>query len=230
MSKDIIVALDKSTWDDNWNVVEALPDHDWFKIGPIFYLQYPTIVRELKVLNKKVMLDLKFHDIPNTVKGSCAEAARMGADMLTIHLSGGRDMIEAAMEGADGKVDVLGISVLTSHDDRSLEEVGFTPGYATVLRHVQNLVSLGKECNIEGIVCSAQETQSMREKFGYDLLIINPGVRVPAKDDVSDDQKRITTPKEAFNKGANFIVMGRQIINAPDPADFLEKVKASLND
>jgi len=214
---ELIVALDVETGRKAVNLSHSLGDSiTWYKVGAVLFTREgPSLVDELKKHGRKVMLDLKYHDIPNTVEQACKQAVTMGVDMLTIHLSGGRDMIKAAMVGADNKATVLGVSVLTSHNQESLDEVGFAPG-RSVKGHVANLVGLGKLATDGkiGVVCSALETDLVRSILP-NSTIVNPGIRLPSGD--VNDQKRVSGPKEAIKAGANFLVIGRPIYAAKDP-------------
>lgn len=230
--KEIIVALDVGSSSEAFHLVGKLEDEiTWYKVGSVLFTKEgPAIIEGLKKLNKKVMLDLKYHDIPNTVNKACYQAAELGADMLTVHLSGGLAMLKAAVDGVESgslqrgdKCWVLGISVLTSINDEVLsEELNIDK---SVVQYVDSLVALAAQADIDGIVCSAKETAGLRETCPK-IKIINPGIRMSGGD--KSDQKRVTTPKEAFDAGADFIVMGRQVYQNENPAGFIKKVKESL--
>lgn len=221
----LITALDVNSVPEAIVLSKSLPNVEWFKVGPILYIeQGPELIKNLKSMGKNIMLDLKFHDIPNTVEKACANAAKQGVDMLTIHLSGGKDMVNAACYGVSrGETKVLGISILTSHDSNSLSDIGMKTNYHPAVEwHVHNLINIGTECEIDGIVCSAKETATVRKMYDEnDLIIVNPGIRL-AKD-AKGDQKRVTTPGDAASAGADFIVMGRSIYNAGVPYEAAQK-------
>lgn len=230
MNHKIIVALDVTNIDTAIRIVDDLGGSiQWYKIGSVLFTKYgPEIIKAVKDWHgKRVMLDLKYHDIPNTVEMACENAADMGVDMLTIHLSGGRDMIDAACNGVAGtQTKVLGISILTSHTNSSIAEVGMSE-QLNIHDHIRNLVSLGIDCGTHGIVCSPRETKFLRNELGDGFDIVNPGIRL--KKDASHDQKRITGPKEAFDNGANFIVVGRSIIMAKNPRAKVQEYRAIIS-
>jgi orotidine-5'-phosphate decarboxylase len=173
-------------------------------------------VRELVDSGRQVFLDLKYHDIPNTVSAAVCEAARLGVSMLTVHASGGCKMLRAAAEAAQNantNLLVLAVTVLTSLDEADLNMLGLRGG---VLDEVLRLAALALSNGCQGIVASALEASALREKFGRDFIIVTPGVR-PAGSG-ADDQARVVTPAEAIAAGASYIVVGRPITEAPDPA------------
>ena len=200
----LIVALDVDTCQKAKDLVELLyPTVKIFKVGSqLFTACGPEIVRAIQKKGAEVFLDLKFHDIPNTVKKAVQAAAELKAYMLTVHLSGGRDMLEAAMSVAD-RPKIVGVSVLTSED----------AGDARA--RVLDLSRLAKEVKLDGIVCSAREANIVREACGKDFIIVTPGIR-PSGSEIGD-QSRVATPKEAVQAGADFIVVGRPIIQSKDP-------------
>lgn len=169
------------------------------------------------------MLDLKLHDIPNTVKKAAKNAGLLGAELLTVHASGGSAMLKAAVEGvreAGSKTKVLAVTVLTSIDEETLQnELGVTK---SVLEQVKSLAMLAKESGVDGVVCSPKEITAIRECCGQNFLIVTPGIR--PKGSAVGDQKRIKTPAEAINDGANYIVVGRPITEANDPAGAMEAI------
>jgi orotidine-5'-phosphate decarboxylase len=199
----------------------------WFKIGLQLFTVGPAIIEEIKAGGAKVFLDLKFHDIPNTVRQAVRSACALGADMLTIHLCGGLEMCRAAVEGrADSSTLLLGVTVLTSQNDQTLAEVGIK---ANVAEQVLLLATLAKVAGIGGLVASPHEVRLLRDQFGSDFTIVTPGVR-PAGTD-QGDQRRVMTPSEALNAGSDYLVIGRSITAAPDPVialnRILEEVEAS---
>jgi len=227
--KEIIVALDTPTLQDAHELSAKLKGVvNWVKVGSALFSTSggAELVKICKAHGHYVMLDLKYHDIPNTVRLACRNAVDLGVDMLTVHLSGGQEMIRAALLGVDEgssspfRCMVAGISVLTSLDKKDLRYIGFKH-YDMPSLVAKNLIDMGVESNIDAIVCSPMETDRIREEY-KDLKIINPGVRMP--EEGSQDQKRVSTPKQAFNDGADFIVMGRAVYESEDPVAYLSKV------
>jgi len=214
----LIVALYVSTAAAARNIVAAVGDSALaYKVGMQLYTaEGPSIVRELVGSGRRVFLDLKYHDIPNTVGAAVREAAQLGVSMLTVHASGGGKMLRAAVEAAQiTKPDllVLAVTVLTSLDDADLDKIGLRGG---VLDQVLRLAALALSNGCKGVVASAHEAAALREEFGRDFAIVTPGVR-PAGSG-HDDQARVVTPAEAIAAGASHIVVGRPITGASDPA------------
>jgi orotidine-5'-phosphate decarboxylase len=213
----LIVALDVSTAAAAQKIVAAVGDSLTYKVGMQLYTaEGPSIVRELVALGRRVFLDLKYHDIPNTVGAAVREAAQLGVSMLTVHASGGGKMLRAAVEAAQAAQPdllVLAVTVLTSLDDVELGKIGLRGG---VLDQVLRLTALALSNGCKGVVASAQEAAALREEFGHDFAIVTPGVR-PAGSG-HDDQARVVTPAEAIAAGASHIVVGRPITEAADPA------------
>lgn len=228
----VIIALD-------CDMAEALEIADalegkatWFKVGmTLYYAQGPTIIYELKRRGFKVFLDLKFHDIPHQVRGAAKAAAENGADMITAHTVGGADMMRAAYEGAASAVEdfgidmpvTLGITVLTSMDQRTLEQIGIT---RDLTEQVSALASLAQQSGLSGVVASPKEAAMLRQLLGPDAYIVTPGVR-PAGSDIGD-QKRVATPREALDAGASHLVIGRPITQADDPIAAFEDIVKGL--
>jgi orotidine-5'-phosphate decarboxylase len=214
----LIVALDVSTAAEARKIVAAVGDSaTTFKIGKqLFTAEGPAVVRDLVASGRKVFLDLKFHDIPNTVAGAVSEAAKLGVSMLTVHASGGTKMLKAAAEAAgqsSGKPLVLAVTVLTSIGEADLQEQGITDG---VQAHVLRLAGLALQAGCGGIVASAQEASHLRQTLGTGFAIVTPGVRPAGAD--AGDQARVVTPKAALEAGASYLVIGRPITGAKDPA------------
>jgi orotidine-5'-phosphate decarboxylase len=221
----IIVALDVP---DRAGAESILTDLEgvatWCKIGmQLFTREGPVMVELARERGFRVFLDLKFHDIPNTVASGVRSAAELGVDMLTIHLSGGPEMIRGAVEAAP-QVCVLGVSVLTSSTAETLAAVGIphTPG-----DWVPKLATIGAECGIGGIVCSPLEIAAVRAAVGPKPKIVTPGVR-PAGADLGD-QKRVQTPAAALAAGADYLVIGRPILAAPDRRAAFEAIVAECD-
>jgi len=214
----LIVALDVSTAAAARKIVAAVGDSAFtYKVGMQLYTaEGPSIVRELVDSGRRVFLDLKYHDIPNTVGAAVREAAQLGASMLSVHAAGGGKMLRAAVQAAQAaKPDllVLAVTVLTSLDDVELGKIGLRGG---VLDQVLRLAALALSNGCKGVIASALEAAALREEFGHDFAIVTPGVR-PAGSG-PNDQARVVTPAEAIAAGASHIVVGRPITEAFDPA------------
>ncbi|MGB9233690.1 MAG: orotidine-5'-phosphate decarboxylase [Terriglobales bacterium] len=214
----LIVALDVASAAAARKIVAAVGDSaSAYKVGMQLYTaEGPPIVRELVGSGRRVFLDLKYHDIPNTVAAAVREAAQLGVSMLTVHASGGGKMLRAAAESAEAvnpDLLVLAVTVLTSMDDSDLETLGLRGG---VLEQVLRLAALALSNGCKGVIASAQECAALREEFGHEFAIVTPGVR-PAGSG-HDDQARVVTPAEAIAAGATHIVVGRPITEASDPA------------
>jgi orotidine-5'-phosphate decarboxylase len=212
----LIVAVDVPTADEARALVDRLAGQvGMFKIGSqLFTAAGPDIVREIVARGEKVFLDLKYHDIPNTVAGAVGSASRLGVSLLTLHGLGGRAMMEAA-EGALPAIGLrlLAITILTSHDEAGLQEVGVLLSLTDTVRR---LARLAKEAGIDGVVASPHEVGHVREACGKGFLIVTPGIR-PAGSQAGD-QARLATPAIALAAGADYLVVGRPIIEARDPA------------
>jgi len=212
----IIVALDTDSTGSALSIARTLSaEVGMFKVGmELFPRGGPELVREIRSLGGKVFLDLKFHDIPNTVAGAVRSAAAMEVTFATVHASGGREMLRAAADAARGTgVTLLAVTVLTSLDDADLAEIGFRfAAPESVLRLAEMAAGEG----IGGIVCSAREVRAVREHLGAGAVLVTPGVRMPAGN--TEDQKRVVTPFEASRQGADYLVVGRPITRAQDPA------------
>jgi len=214
----LIVALDVSTAAAAQKIVAAVGDSAFtYKVGMQLYTaQGPQVVRDLVTSGRRVFLDLKYHDIPNTVASAVHEAAQLGVSMLTVHAAGGARMLHAAIDAARANnpaLVVLGVTVLTSLDENELEKVGFR---GTVREEVLRLAALALDSGCKGIVTSAREASAVRAELGHDFAIVTPGVR-PAGSRHAD-QARVATPAEAIAAGASHIVVGRPITEAADPA------------
>jgi orotidine-5'-phosphate decarboxylase len=229
----IIIALDVQTQEEGIALVSKLRDARTFKVGlELFTAEGPAFFKKLKALRKDVFLDLKLHDIPNTVAGAVRSAFRHGVQMMTIHTSGGREMMAKAAETARQvsielgrpKPVLLGVTVLTSLKGADLAEVGVT---ADVAAQVLRLAGLAKAAGLDGVVCSPQEIDVLRKEFGRDLVIVTPGIRPLWA--AAQDQKRIMTPAEAVAKGADYLVIGRPITGAPSPQEAFLKVVEELD-
>jgi orotidine-5'-phosphate decarboxylase len=206
-----------------------------FKIGKrLFTLEGPALVRSLVEQGDRVFLDLKFHDIPNTVAQAVAAATSLGVWMVNVHASGGRRMMAAALEAAADTADrehrprplVIGVTVLTSMNQEALSEVGVQ---RPLLEQVRHLAGLAQSAGLDGVVASPLETRVIREQCGAQFTIVTPGIRGgSAAVSGKDDQERTMTPPEAMAAGASYIVVGRPIIAAADPRAAAEAIGRSL--
>ena len=213
----VIIPLDVSSVSGALALVDQLGDEaDFYKIGFELYTRGGLeVVRELVSRDKRVFLDIKLHDIPNTVARAVEAASDLGVDLLTLHASGGQRMMEAAAEARSGHLKLLGVTVLTSMTTDEMASV-WGRKISSVRDEALRLANLGKEAGLDGIVSSALEASWIRQKIGPSFLIVTPGIR-PAGSD-SDDQNRVATPREAVQSGADFLVIGRPITQADDPS------------
>ena len=223
----IIAALDVPDAEQAIKLAEAIaPAVGAFKIGKeLFVSAGPDIVKRVRDTGASVFLDLKFHDIPNTVAKAVASAVRLDVQMLTVHTCGGTAMLKAAVKAAGDEPLVLGVTVLTSMDENDLADVGVQKSPADQVLH---LAQLATRAGLKGLVCSPMEIAPLREVLPPEVQLVTPGIR-PAGSD-SDDQKRVMTPAEAMNVGANWLVIGRPIYAAENPRQAAEDILSSLSD
>ena len=230
MIKDkVIIALDVNTLKEEEKLLDMLSPHvQVFKVGmELFYSCGTKAIDLVKKYDKDVFLDLKFHDISNTVYAASKAAVKFGAYMFNVHASGGLEMMKKAVEAAEEESEklgisrpkILGVTVLTSIDSEALKKTGINKSPE---EQVLNLARLAKDAGLDGVVASPEEISAIRKAMGKDFLIVTPGVR-PEGGDVGD-QKRIATPKEAFQRGADYIVIGRPVTKAKDPIKVLESI------
>jgi orotidine-5'-phosphate decarboxylase len=234
MQNPIIVALDVPAAEAALKLVEQLaPVSGGFKVGSeLFTVAGPDIVRRIRERGAMVFLDLKFHDIPNTVAKSVTAAVQLDVQMLTVHTSGGFEMLKAAEQAAQETAWrlshspplVLGVTVLTSLDAGALKEIGLD---ANVDYQVRRLATVATKAGLRGLVCSPLEVAKLRQTIPPAMQLVTPGVRTGAEK--ADDQKRILTPREALKAGANWLVIGRPIYAAENPREAAEKILESLN-
>lgn len=220
----IIVALDYADAESALKLVKQLdPALCRLKVGKeLFTAAGPQFVEKLTQSNFGVFLDLKFHDIPNTVAKACSAACNLGVWMLNVHASGGMEMMQAARQAVDnsaGKPLLIAVTVLTSMSQQTLNQIGIQTDLAT---HVLNLAKLTQQAGLDGVVCSALEAETLRNNLGKDFCLVTPGIR-PA-DAGKDDQTRIMTPKQALAMGSSYLVIGRPITQAADPRAALEAI------
>jgi orotidine-5'-phosphate decarboxylase len=226
----LIVALDVPSAAQARQIVQTLGETvTVYKIGKqLFTAEGPGIVRDLVSSGRKVFLDLKFHDIPNTVAGAVSSAAELGVSMLTVHASGGSKMLKAAVDAAgqsDAKPMVLAVTVLTSLSDSDMQEVGVS---GNVLTQVLRLGALAKSAGCVGLVASAHEARDLRRELGKGFEIVTPGVRPDGA--TKGDQARVLTPAEAIQAGATRLVVGRPITEAANPEDAAQQILAEIED
>ncbi len=224
---EVVLALDTPHAADALRTLEQLPALQWVKVGSILMTREgPDFVRQLTGRGLKVFLDLKWHDIPNTVAGAVTAARELGVSMATVHTLGGSAMLEAAAVAAGGDIALVGVTVLTSHDSAGYgRAVGRTEVDVGNEVERQALVAIG--AGLQGVVCSPQEVSLLRGRLGPEPLIVVPGIR--RRSDPVSDQARVATAKDAVTNGATHLVVGRPILQAADPAstfeEFLEEAR-----
>ena len=227
MSAVPIVALDVPDVAAALAVVQRLGARcRFYKIGSeLFTAAGPSVVSLLRERGCEVFLDLKYHDIPNTVRAAVRSAGAIGASLVTVHAGGGREMLEAAVEGAGGRCRVLGVTVLTSMDATSLAAVWGRPR-VEVRVEVLRLAGEVAASSAFGIVCSGEEVATVRQRYGGALRLLVPGIRLAGEE--AHDQRRVMTPAAAAKAGADYLVIGRAVTGAADPAAAMERVLAEL--
>lgn len=229
----IIVALDYADAQSAMELVNQLnPDLCKLKVGKeLFTTAGPQFVEQLVAKNFKVFLDLKFHDIPNTVKKACEAAADLGVWMLNVHASGGTAMMQAALEGVDKSQQspyLIAVTVLTSMSQANLTEIGIEN---SLENQVLKLASLTQQAGLHGVVCSALEANMLRQHLGNNFCLVTPGIRLAQENNNrvnQDDQSRVVTPQDALNRGASYLVIGRPITQAPNPLKSLEAILLTI--
>jgi orotidine-5'-phosphate decarboxylase len=231
-NEKLIVALDVDGYDAAAAMVRKLwPRVRWFKVGSVLFTREgPRVCRMIKEFGASLFLDLKYHDIPNTVSGAVRSAMELDVDMLTLHASGGPAMLRAAREAADeaGKSDVIlvAVTVLTHYDADDFAAL-FDSRRATE-DTVVALAAMARESGMNGVVASARELRAIKSAVGEDCVVVTPGIRLPESG--ADDQARVVTPEAAVRDGADYIVVGRPIIAAPDPTAAAEVILKRLPD
>jgi len=225
----VIVALDYANASDALKTVDRLvPELCRLKVGKeLFTRSGPELVRELTARGFDVFLDLKFHDIPNTVAQACRAAADLGVWMVNVHAQGGRKMMMAAREAlaeyGNERPLLIAVTILTSLDADDLAEVGLQ---GTPAENVLRLATLTQDCGLDGVVCSPLEAAVLRQRLGGEFRLITPGVRPAGA--AQDDQRRVMTPAQAVAAGASYLVIGRPITQAPDPIAALHAINADI--
>lgn len=232
MKRDqLIVALDVENFKKAKKIVKILGSQVvFYKVGMrLFTQEGPSLIRWLKKNNKKVFLDLKFHDIPNTVAQAVESATSLGVDLLTIHASGGPEMMKAAVESAKvnarkfrkKRPQIFAVTILTSISD--LSYLGISK---KVSEQVLSLAALSLKSGVDGVVCSPEEIKILKKKFGEKLKVLSPGIRF--NEESKDDQKRVATPRQALMDGADYLVVGRPILHSSSPTEVVKRIFKSL--
>ena len=213
---ELILALDLPRGAEALRLLDQLPELRWVKLGPILMTREgPDFLRDLIERGLQVFLDLKWHDIPNTVAGAVTAAREIGVTMATVHTLGGSAMLEAAAVAAGGELALIGVTVLTSHD---------SPGYSRavgrpevdIAREVERQALVAAEAGLSGVVCSPKEVSLLRRRLGPNLYIVVPGIR--RRTDPASGQARVATAKDAVTNGATHLVVGRPVLQAADPS------------
>ena len=220
----VIVALDVQEQAKALELIDKIsPPIDFYKIGLELYISEGNeFVKLLKDKGHKVFLDLKLHDIPNTVAKAVASICRQKPDMITVHALGGAEMLKVAVDAAkemSPQTKVLAVTVLTSLDSEGLKNIGIQKGLKDTIK---NLAGLAHESGCDGIVCSAADLEELRDTYPSPFLMVTPGIRL--ENDNSDDQKRVTMPTTALEQGADFLVIGRSITAKNEPKKALERI------
>lgn len=226
---EVIVALDYPSAEEALSMVERLgPSATFYKVGLELYSRSgPDVVESLTAMGKRVFLDLKLHDIPNTVAGAMRSAADLGVDLITVHTAGGSAMLEAAAGASGSHTGVLGLTVLTSLTPAELGVV-----WGREIRFIQEevgrLTDLAVECGLDGVVASALEATWIRNRVDSDFLVVTPGIRPSGTD--PGDQRRVATPADAVAAGSDYLVVGRTITQVADPHAALEGLLAEMSE
>jgi orotidine-5'-phosphate decarboxylase len=219
---EIVLALDLPDRNEALRFLDRVPALQWVKVGPaLMSREGGGLIRDLRGRGLKVFLDLKWHDIPNTVAGAVTAAADLSVTMATVHTLGGAAMLEAAVQAAGSRCALVGVTVLTSHDPASYSQA---TGRSDVdlSRESGRLASVAMEAGLRGVVCSPREAAAVRQRIGPEAWIVVPGIR--RSSDPSDDQVRTATPTEAARAGATHLVVGRPLLRATDPAAALAEL------
>lgn len=226
----VIVALDFADAGTAQTFVQRVtPAQCRLKVGmELFTAAGPELVRRLVSRGFDVFLDLKYHDIPNTVAHACTQAAELGVWMLNVHALGGMRMLLAAREAIENSKHsplLVGVTLLTSHGDEELVQIGLERGTE---RQVERLAGLVRDAGLDGVVCSPVEASLLRRRFGKEFVLVTPGVRQAG--DAADDQRRTRTPAEAVAEGADYLVIGRPVTRAQNPAAVLDAINREIRD
>ncbi len=229
MDSPIIVALDFDSVEEAVDLAERLdPNLCRVKVGnELFTRGGPAMVRNLQERGFEVFLDLKYHDIPNTVAAAVRAAADLGVWMVNVHAGGGSRMMQAAREALAGRAQrplLIGVTVLTSMSSEDLAELGYTESPE---QRVLRLATMVQECGLDGVVCSAQESAALRAHCGSNFKLVTPGIRLAGDD--AGDQRRVVTPVDAMAAGSDYLVIGRSITRAVEPITTLQGIHADLS-
>ena len=221
---ELILALDLPGGAEAFHLLDRVPDARWVKIGPILFTSAgPPLVRALKARGLEIFLDLKWHDIPNTVAGAITAAVEEGVSLVTIHTLGGQAMMEAAARAADGRVAIVGVTVLTSHDPVSFAGV-LGRAVPDLEAEVVRLARMAGQAGLSGVVCSPHEIRAVRAALPAQAWVVVPGIR--RADDAAGDQARTAAPGAAAAAGATHLVVGRPVLLAADPATAFRAMSA----
>jgi orotidine-5'-phosphate decarboxylase len=230
MDKRIAIVLDVDSREKALHLVQSLQGlAGMFKVGSQLYMAAgPALVQEIVEMGASVFLDLKFHDIPNTVRHAAIEAGKLGVSMMTVHASGGLAMLEAVVKDLEDRFGrrkplVVGITVLTSLESADLRQIGID---RPVDEQVVKLAGFAEACGLDGVVCSPREIRLIRSAVQPGFKIVTPGIRMPGQS--AGDQQRTATPHEAIAAGADYIVVGRAVTEDPDPRGALERLIQSI--
>ena len=223
----VIIPLDVPTLDDAMGLVDSLGEAtDFYKVGlELFTAEGSAAVQALKQRNKRVFLDLKLHDIPSTVARAVARARVLEVDLLTLHATGGRPMMEAAAQAAENDLTLLGVTVLTSMTSSDMEH-SWGREVDSIEEEVVRLATLVRASGVGGVVASVREAAPVKKALGSDLVVVTPGIRFAGGD--AHDQARVSTPGAAVAAGADYLVIGRSVTQAPDPAEALRRVHEEM--
>ena len=226
MSSPIIIPLDTS-YEQSISLARSFsPDLCRLKVGnQLFTSSGPRVINELCALGYEVFLDLKFHDIPNTVFEAVKSVADLGVWMTNIHISGGSNMLDSAKRALDSYKNpplLIGVTMLTSLSHEDVKELGINDLSTNII----NLAKLAKDHDLDGVVCSAQEVSEIKRLFGNDFITVTPGIRPVSTE---DDQTRVSTPQEAIKNGSDYLVIGRPITASKNPLESLEKILRDIN-
>jgi orotidine-5'-phosphate decarboxylase len=235
-SKRLILALDIPNYEEAINIIERFKKHiNIFKVGSeLFTSVGPKIIEDIHARDRKIFLDLKYHDIPNTVSRAALAAAELGVFMLNIHTLGGLEMMkkaaqtltEVSLKKNIQRPRLLGVTILTSIDQAALrDELGIGQRMITQVKH---LAGLALKAGLDGVIVSPHEIEIIRAHCGHNFLIVTPGIRTSWTP--QDDQKRTMTPKEALRKGADYLVIGRAVLSQSDPISALERIEKEIAD
>lgn len=223
---ELVVAFDVPTGHDALALAGRLPGLAWAKLGPVLFVREgPSLVREFAARGIRVFLDLKWHDIPNTVAGAVTAARELGVGLGTVHCLGGRAMLEAAAHAAGPDLPLVGVTVLTSHDAGEFESI-LGRGVPDLGFESERLARSALQAGLRGVVASGQELGLLREALGPEPWIVVPGIRLPG--DAAGDQARTITPEEAVRGGATHLVVGRSITAARDPVAAYRRLAEAL--